>query len=508
MRFFLFFLVLFVFNTATQAQTYTIADSLFNKADSAFRATEYEKAAYLFYQCAKSESKCSPVRYDDLLFEFINAATCFKAIGNDSMMLTVHKECIGFYEREKKTCYTLRSLYELSNYLITNNKIKDAQLLVNKLSAYSLSCKDSSSIAKSYLLKANISAVENNQTDLLKHYESALSYFPVNDYENICKLHLLVAEFNAAKQVSVQAEMYFNKAKQVANISNDEELQVFVLQAQSQALLNEKSFIPKQLVDSLSFFYSNFNDHEGLAFIHILNANNFNIKFSLDSALIEYQVAKSIFEKINNIEEQISSSINIADILKQKGAYDYALVELTAAAETCKAYGLNTALFKVSSALGNIYIAQGKYDVAISCYEGLLNQKENSNTKEFAHIYNNIGGVYTEWGEYDKAFEYYNKALQIFKNNSLSRDYAITLSNIGAIQELNIQHEMALLNYNEALQIFKSIQDLAKSATVLNNIGGIYYYLNQNTKALEYYTEALNYSKFVDNKIEYSIGVR
>ena len=81
--------------------------------------------------------------------------------------------------------------------------------------------------------------------------------------------------------------------------------------------------------------------------------------------------------------------------------------------------------------------------------EKILGQEHPST----ATSYNNIGGVYDNLGDYDKALEYYSKALAICE------------------KVLGPEHP--------------------STATAYDNIGGIYYSQGDYDKALEYFSKAL-----------------
>jgi len=99
---------------------------------------------------------------------------------------------------------------------------------------------------------------------------------------------------------------------------------------------------------------------------------------------------------------------------------------------------------------------------------------------ELDEIYKNIGNSYYQKGEYEKALEYYQKAININPKHT-SAHY-----NIGIIYQNRNEDDKALEYYQKAININPKYVD------AYNNIGIIYQNRNEDDKALEYYQKAIN----------------
>jgi CHAT domain-containing protein/Tfp pilus assembly protein PilF len=104
---------------------------------------------------------------------------------------------------------------------------------------------------------------------------------------------------------------------------------------------------------------------------------------------------------------------------------------------------------------------------------------------------NNIGLVYDDLGEKQKALDYYNQALPIRRAVGDRGGEATTLNNIGGVYDALGEKQKALDFYNQALPILRAVGDRGGEATTLNNIGGVYDALGEKQKALDYYNQAL-----------------
>ncbi|MDW8167796.1 MAG: tetratricopeptide repeat protein [Acidobacteriota bacterium] len=83
-----------------------------------------------------------------------------------------------------------------------------------------------------------------------------------------------------------------------------------------------------------------------------------------------------------------------------------------------------------------------------------------------------IGAVYNALGERQKALEYLNQALPIFRAVGNQAGEATTLTGIGRVYAALGERQKALEYYNQALAIHRAVGDRVMEATTLNNIGG------------------------------------
>ncbi|MEG3926535.1 CHAT domain-containing protein [Microcoleus sp. D3_18a_C4] len=133
-----------------------------------------------------------------------------------------------------------------------------------------------------------------------------------------------------------------------------------------------------------------------------------------------------------------------------------------------------------------------------------------------ALILNNIGAFYYALGEKQQAIDYYNQVLSLIREMGDRPEASINLSNISNLPAnsdrslVNRTAEATTLNniglayndlgekqkakeyLNQALPLFRAMGDRTKEATILNNIGLVYYDLGEKQTALDYYKQALD----------------
>jgi CHAT domain-containing protein len=89
---------------------------------------------------------------------------------------------------------------------------------------------------------------------------------------------------------------------------------------------------------------------------------------------------------------------------------------------------------------------------------------------------NNIGGVYKDLGEKQKALEFYNQSLPLSRATGDKATEAGTLNNIGLVYDALGEKQKALEFYNQSLPLSRATRDKAGEATTLYNFA----YLERN----------------------------
>src|SRR5690349_8357417 len=118
-------------------------------------------------------------------------------------------------------------------------------------------------------------------------------------------------------------------------------------------------------------------------------------------------------------------------------------------------------------------------------------QYETNDWRLKASILNDLGLNYSRLGEYDKAHDMLNLALNVYAAHGDQRGQASALSNHGITYLSSGEFYAARPFFEKALPFRHAENDQAGAARVLNNIGGAYDLVGEPFKALDYYTRAL-----------------
>ena len=153
---------------------------------------------------------------------------------------------------------------------------------------------------------------------------------------------------------------------------------------------------------------------------------------------------------------------------------------------------------EVGSFISN-YIAN--YDKALEYYNRALRNaltQHGESHPDVATSYYNIGYIYSKQGNFDEALNFYQKALGIWLQlyGETHPDVASSYNNIGGVYLDQGNYDEALNFYQKALEIFLQVygESHPNVATSYNNIGNVYYYQGNYDEALNYYHKDLKIS--------------
>ncbi len=117
-------------------------------------------------------------------------------------------------------------------------------------------------------------------------------------------------------------------------------------------------------------------------------------------------------------------------------------------------------------------------------------------------LYNNIGIIYFNKKNYDKAFVFYENAIKISKKESDDFMTSMCLRNIARIYEKKGEYIIALKYYNEALKIVEEKGFLSKLSMYYNDISNVYSSLNDNDQAENFALKSLEIAKNLNVDID------
>ena len=152
-------------------------------------------------------------------------------------------------------------------------------------------------------------------------------------------------------------------------------------------------------------------------------------------------------------------------------------------------------LILCSNMQGWILKVQGKYEASIQHFLYAIEiglRKLGENHRWVASSYNNLGSVYSQKGDQDKALEYFIKSLSIIGEKSLLA--GLSYNNIGTIYLEKGDYDQALEYFQKALTIRLQVlgEENTEIAKYYNNIGIAYTGKGDYDKALEFFQKALS----------------
>ena len=236
----------------------------------------------------------------------------------------------------------------------------------------------------------------------------------------------------------------------------------------------------------------------------------------------DFDAIKTKIEKLNNIAESMSAQ----DALQ---AYEAAL-EALELSETIKyKQGINNALFYIGESLyrqgkiydaidslrkslnlseeleddlvksraltilGNVHLYLKLFDLAFYYFKMALSTCELLERYESqAMILNNVGEIYRELGDYERALESYGKCLDISEKNNFKRVGMYATANIGVSDYETKNYQAAIYFLEKSLATAKEIKNQVMEGYSTRYLGLIHMDLGNYDQADNYFRSAMN----------------
>lgn len=150
---------------------------------------------------------------------------------------------------------------------------------------------------------------------------------------------------------------------------------------------------------------------------------------------------------------------------------------------------------KKAETLGNLAVAYqetGQYFKALEANQTALEMFLGlDQARAVGKNYNNLGNVYEALGDYDSAIAAYQQSLQTAQGVEDRAGEGIAIGNIGHVHALRGNQAAALENYEKSLAIAREISDRQSESYQLLNIGLAHHALRDFAKAAEFYQLSL-----------------
>jgi CHAT domain-containing protein/Tfp pilus assembly protein PilF len=151
--------------------------------------------------------------------------------------------------------------------------------------------------------------------------------------------------------------------------------------------------------------------------------------------------------------------------------------------------------------LGVVYSDLGENQKALELYnEALLLQRAIGDKSGEADMLVNLAARYEALGENQKALEFLNQALPLERAVGDKTHEATTLMDLGTVYTDLGENQKALEFLNKALLLQRAVGDKSGEADTLFGLGKLYYVLGEKQKALEFLNPALSLMRTVGDK--------
>ncbi len=227
----------------------------------------------------------------------------------------------------------------------------------------------------------------------------------------------------------------------------------------------------------------NFKTGEAVSLLSLGNA--FLMISNYDSALSMYQRALSIFQQIpNNSEHTAKTLYNIGLAYFYQGNTAKAMSYLVEAVSLYDKLNDKEEQANVMNAIASVYATQGEFGKALRQYQSILEIAESLGYDRLLdNIYHNISSAYFDWYEsqpntrrevwLDSALYYNRKALAIRKKQGNKSGIAACLISLGNIYNAQKKYGLALEAYGSALKSKIELNDRRGQAICYENMAEV-----------------------------------
>ncbi|PKP22080.1 MAG: hypothetical protein CVU05_05420 [Bacteroidetes bacterium HGW-Bacteroidetes-21] len=157
--------------------------------------------------------------------------------------------------------------------------------------------------------------------------------------------------------------------------------------------------------------------------------------------------------------------------------------------------------FKIRNDIGNYYVINGQYEIALKVYFDILKIAEyKKDSSSIALLYNNIATIYRETGKNELILQYAKKAVdlcQYITDDSQKADVHNTLANY---YYENYIDSLALKHFNISHQ-YRLLAGVKKEIAVsFKNLGAVCFETGQKQKGIQYVFNSLAIRKEINDK--------
>ncbi|OPF17236.1 transcriptional regulator [Microcystis aeruginosa KW] len=150
--------------------------------------------------------------------------------------------------------------------------------------------------------------------------------------------------------------------------------------------------------------------------------------------------------------------------------------------------------FDILRAIEDFLTRRGYYQTLADYYLELVTvyqQQEDKTNWKYTASLTSLGNAYGSLGEYQKAIEFHQQSLAIFREIGDRGGEAKSYGNLGVVYYLLGEYQKAIEFHQQSLAITREIGDRGGEAYSYNNLGNVYYYLGEYQKAIEFHQQSL-----------------
>jgi signal transduction histidine kinase/ActR/RegA family two-component response regulator len=282
-------------------------------------------------------------------------------------------------------------------------------------------------------------------------------------------------------------------------------LQSKVHEAQSFFRIAEGYRLKGENIRSLDYFlkslktFGTIDDREGIGMSSNQTGKIYRFLGDYSTALDHHLRALKIYTDLGNEQGIAISMISSGDAYQKLGKSDLALDYFNQAIELSKTSNDDITLVDAYISKGDLHWHEGDNDQALYFLEAALSIIESNPRHGFDHsgVINNLGNVFREKGDFDKAFEYYDQALRLSSHLGDKNLIAVIYKNMGITHTLNGEYSKAIDFLEKSKEMAEQIKLVAVHKECLERLSEVYALSGDYKNALVSYKELSNLTQLV-----------
>jgi signal transduction histidine kinase len=218
----------------------------------------------------------------------------------------------------------------------------------------------------------------------------------------------------------------------------------------------------------------------------------------LDSALIENQIAQSLFTMLDD-KSGIANCLNLhGSLLKRHGNYYSALDKHRQTLSYFTIANDTMGLIKSYNYIGLIHKNLSSFDSAAIYFMKVIHfsEKINYHNGHMAGLIN-LSEVMSKLDQFTDARAYLEKCIQLQAESENMLSLAISYSKLAGVYYMEQNYTMAIQFYSKSDSIYKNIENREGMANVKLNLASCYFEMGDLGKARQYYLSG--YHQFKEN---------
>ncbi|WP_431135557.1 LuxR C-terminal-related transcriptional regulator [Psychroserpens mesophilus] len=247
--------------------------------------------------------------------------------------------------------------------------------------------------------------------------------------------------------------------------------------------------------------------------------NSQNSDDQIKNALAEFMTTDNPRKGINNllafqnIVEQTSDSLqghfylNLGIAYGQLNHADSSFLHLNKAEKIAQKTNSDFLLAMIHNTRGLVFMGKAEYEASLDAYQKVMKLAEGKNEPKLNDVlsktYGNLGGVYYQLGQVDKALETTKKCLALSETIQDTTDIALNHLRLAMVYNDLNQLDNGIHHLNKARTFFKNLNDPTMLVYAETNLGKIFLKKHLLDSAYSHYEQAHKYAKTLGDQEEY-----